>query len=93
MPVGNGNYTWKILKDPLEPGGFCPGTRFSDLDLAYMLINHAFEIGTVLHHRQFGKFTVIENNLRSRAHKMQSTKYLIKVTSGPRLTLAERVSS
>lgn len=81
-----------MVSDPLKVGGFQPGTKFSDLDLAYMLINHAFEMGTALKHRQFGTFKVIPGVKTSKPYRMENTKWMVKVTSGPRLCKYERAA-
>ena len=42
------NYTVKIVHDPLDKGGFKPGTEFSVLERDCMLLCGGFTVGTAL---------------------------------------------
>ena len=47
-PRGMYLYSIKIVHDPLDVGGFAPGTEFSILEKDYMLQCGGFTIGTAL---------------------------------------------
>ena len=50
--------TWSVIRDPLQVGGFEPGTKFSDQEIIFMLRHHSLTSGSVLQHRQLGELTV-----------------------------------
>jgi hypothetical protein len=52
------NCSWKVIKDPLDVGGFDPGTRFSTDEVLHMLRYHSFTLETVLFNKQGGMFKV-----------------------------------
>jgi hypothetical protein len=79
-----------VVSDPLELGGFDEGTKFSDMDVAYMLRFRTFTPETVLRHRQYGKFTVVSGNRIGQSDKMRNSKYIARVGNGQKLLLTPR---
>ena len=90
MATTNGNYSWIVVSDPLEVGGFLPDTRFSEEDVVHMLRFKTFTLGTVLRHRIYGKFQVILGGRQELAYKMINSKYYARVGNGQKLVLHER---
>ena len=83
-------YSWKILYDPLEIGGFEKGTRFATEDIIHMLRFHSLSLGTILGHHSYGRFTVVEEIGRGEYYSLSNTKYFGVVNSGQKLKLVER---
>jgi hypothetical protein len=52
------NCHWEVISDPLEVGGFTTGTRLSTIEVMFMLKYHTFTLGSVIQHKQLGRFTV-----------------------------------
>ena len=90
MPIGNGNYSWKVVHDPLGVGGFGKDTRFSEEDVVHMLRFHTFTMGTILFHRQYGKFEVTSPSRIDSPCRLVNRKYLVMVSTGQKLTMLER---
>ncbi len=90
MPATNGNYSWIVVSDPLEVGGFSVDTKFSEEDVVHMLKFKTFTLGTVLRHRTYGKFQVILGGRAELAYKMINSKYYARVGNGQKLKLFVR---
>ena len=90
MPTTNGNYSWIVVSDPLEVGGFSVDTRFSEEDVVHMLRFKTFTLGTVLRHRTYGRFTVINSTRHDEAYRMRNSKYYARVGNGQKILLHER---
>ena len=52
------NCNWEVINDPLEVGGFDPGTRLSTIEVMFMLKYKTFTLGSVMQHKEYGEFTV-----------------------------------
>jgi hypothetical protein len=79
---------WKIIYDPLSIGGFHKGAKFSEIEVLLMLLNKSFTLGTVLRHRQYGDFTVIESKDNNLPYKLIGKKYAgIVIQSGQKLNI------
>ena len=83
-------YSWKILWDPLEIGGFEKGTLFPTQDIIHMLRFHSLELGTVLGHKTYGRFTVVEEVGRNESYSLSNSRYYGIVDGGQKLKLVER---
>ena len=83
-------YSWKVLYDPLEIGGFEKGTLFPTQDIIHMLRFHSLSLGTILAHRSCGKFEVVEEVGRNESYSLSNSKYIGFVASGQKLKLVER---
>ena len=82
-------YSWRVLYDPLPIGGFDEGTLFPVEDVCNMLRLCTFTLGTVLKHRQWGKFKVVEGSYLGSAYQLRNSKYMGIVNSGQKLKLVE----
>ena len=80
-------YSWKILYDPLEIGGFDKGTRFPTQDIIHMLRFHSLSLGTILYHHSLGRFVVIEPVGRHDSYCLSNSKYIGIITGGQKLKI------
>ena len=83
-------YSWKVLYDPLEIGGFEKGTLFPTQDIIHMLRFHSLLLGTILLHHSYGKFTVVEEMGRNESYGLSNSRYCGIVVPGQKLKLVER---
>jgi len=91
MPVGNGTYSWILVSDPLDIGGFDTGTKFNIEEIFYMLRTEAFTNGTILRHRIHGKFRVETRDRSNNSQILVNSKYVVKASSGQNLEFIERM--
>ena len=82
-------YSWRVLHDPLPVGGFDEGTLFPTEDVIHMLRLCTFTLGTVVKHRTWGKFKVIEGVRLGGFYRLMNSKYMGVVVSGQKLRLVE----
>ena len=82
-------YTWRVLHDPLPVGGFDTGTRFPSEDICHMLRFHSLTLGTILHHRDYGRFKVVEGTRPGEFYKLLNSRYMGVVSTGQKLKLLE----
>ncbi len=86
---GKHNYSWRVLYDPLGLGSFAEGTLLPMEEVIHMLRYATFTLGTVLKHRLWGKFLVIEGARPGEFYRLQNSKYMGIVVSGQKLKLVE----
>ena len=86
---GKHNYSWKVLHDPLGVGSFDKGTLLPTEEVIHMLRYGTFTLGTVLKHRLWGKFKVIEGAREDGFYRLRNSKYMGVVVSGQKLKLVE----
>ena len=86
-------YSWEILYDPLEIGGFNKGTLFATVDIIHMLRFHSLSLGTILGHRSYGEFEVVEEIGRGESYSLSNSRYFGIVEPGQKLKLVKRARS
>ncbi len=82
-------YSWRVLYDPLPVGGFNEGILFSTEDVIHMLRLCTFTLGTVVKHRTWGKFKVVEGSYLGSPYQLRNSKYMAMVSTGQKLKLVE----
>ena len=70
---------WKVISDPLEVGAFEADTRFSTQEVVFMLKYHTFTLGSVMQHRDYGKFTVKDVMGNRLPYLLKNGKYVATV--------------
>jgi hypothetical protein len=68
-----------VISDPLEVGGFDPGIKLSTIEVMFMLKYHTFTLGSVMQHKQLGKFTVKAALGNRLPYFLKNGKYVAKV--------------
>ena len=86
----NGSCSWVVVNDPLGVGAFEKDAIFSGEDVANMLRQRTFTLGTVVCHRRYGELTVKLGKRRGQAHRLVNTGYFVFPSTGKRLTVQER---
>ena len=81
------NCTWRVISDPLQVGGFEPGTRFSNDEIIHMLRYRSFTVGTVLLHGQKGRFIVECGAKRYDFYRLVNSQRVL-LAQGQRLIIA-----